>query len=317
MDAFIPKFLKSVARPNPLPEGVNQWDEPLNGRVPVILIHGTWLNAYNTFDYLARHLIETGHAVFAVNYGKEPQSFVGKAAGVYANNFLREAYKEVIAFVREVLERTGAEQVDLVGHSQGVAQCRMVAAEFAAELAAQDAHEEATDGLNPVRRIVGLGPAHHGTTLSGVSTLAHSLDRGKKSYPLIHAILGGAATDQAKGSEFGEYLNKDGDTVPGVEYTMITTKFDGIATPWRDQIMVAGEGAVVYNIGVQDEGNIFDWSSHLSMLYSPRVVDLVKEALHPDAGGRAAYRTANPYKRGVVVPMMGAVHRPRFPRRRR
>ena len=53
MDAFIPKFLSSLRRDKPLPEGVNKWEEPLDGRTPTVLIHGTWLNAYNTWDYIA------------------------------------------------------------------------------------------------------------------------------------------------------------------------------------------------------------------------------------------------------------------------
>lgn len=307
MDAFIPKFLASLWKDNPLPDGVNRWDEPLNGRTPVILIHGTWLNAYNTWDMIARELISAGHAVFALNYGKSTDPYVGRAPGVYANDFLRNAQQEVAEFIREVMERTGAEQVNLVGHSQGVAQARMFTAE---------SYRLAPESPNPVRHLVGLGPVNDGTTLSGISTLGDILDRNHRSYPLLRKILGGCAEDQAKGSDFNDYLNQDGHTVPQVDYTMIISPFDGIATPPRKQVMTPGEGATVHNIRVQEHGNVLDWSSHLSMLYSDRVVDLVKEALHPDEGGREAYRRANPYRRGVVVPMMGAIHRPKRFRKR-
>ena len=40
MDAFIPKFLSSLRRDNPLPEGVNKFDTPLEGKTPTVLIHG-------------------------------------------------------------------------------------------------------------------------------------------------------------------------------------------------------------------------------------------------------------------------------------
>ncbi|HIW96389.1 MAG TPA: alpha/beta fold hydrolase [Candidatus Corynebacterium gallistercoris] len=300
MDAFLPKFFKTLFKDNPLPRGVNKWDEPLDGRVPVVLIHGTWLNAYNTWDYIAHYLLEEGHAVFAVNYGKEPDTFTGKAPGVYANNYLRTSQKEVAAFIDEVLERTGAEQVDLIGHSQGVAQARLY-------LTDSGGHNPDEPNRNKVRKLIGIGPATRGTTLSGISTFAKKLDPTERSNSRVHSIFGGAALDQRKGAGFGEHLNRGGDTVPGVDYTMITARYDGIATPWKDQRMVAGEGATVHNYSVQEGGNILDLSGHLAMLYSPRTLDLVLEALKP---------SQRRLRKAVVLPMMGPVGLPGFMRRR-
>lgn len=297
MDAFIPKFLGSIFTDNPLPDGVNKWDEPLNGRVPVVLIHGTWLNAYNTWDYLAPELIKAGHAVFAFNYGKDPNCFVGKASGVYACGYLRRSHREVAQFIDEVIERTGADQVDLVGHSQGVAQARL----FLSDSGGSNADDPTK---NRVRKLIGIGPASHGTTLSGISTIAGKLDPSNKVHGLLEKILGGAAIDQRLGSEFGEYLNQNGDTVPGVDYTLITTTFDGIATPWQDQVFEAGEGATVNNVHLQDGGSRLDFSSHLSMLYSPRVVDIVLEALDPQD------RT---FRRPRILPMLGELNLPKLP----
>ncbi len=302
MDAFIPKFLSSLRRDNPLPEGVNKWDTPLDGKTPTVLIHGTWLNAYNTWDYVAKNLIAAGHPVFAVNYGKDRSAFTGKAPGVYANNFLRTSQQEVAAFIDEVIERTGAKKVHLVGHSQGVAQARLY-------LSDSGGADRADVARNKVDRLVGVGPAHHGTTLSGISTLGDKLDPNNKLAGFLEKFLGGAAIDQRVGSEFGDYLNRDGDTTPGVDYTMITAKYDGIATPRLKQVMVAGDGARVRNLSVQD-GNPLDLSGHLAMLYSPRVVDLILEALEPGEDGPAAYRAAHPLKRGVVLPMMGEFRLP-------
>lgn len=296
MDAFLPKFFRALFQNNPLPKGVNPWDEPLDGRTPVVLIHGTWLNSYNTWDYIARHLIAEGHAVFAVNYGKDPETFTGKAPGVYANNYLRTSQKEIAAFIDEVLERTGADQVDLIGHSQGVAQSRMY-------LTDSGGHNPDEPNRNKVRKLIGVGPATRGTTFSGVSTLAKKLDPAQRSNPRIHKIFGGAALDQQRGTEFNEHLNRQGDTVPGVDYTIITARYDRIVTPGKDQHLVAGDGATVHNCTVQDDGNILDLSGHLAMLYSPRTVDLILEALEP---------CQRHLRRAVVLPMMGPVGLPRF-----
>lgn len=321
MDAFLPNFFTTLLNPNPLPEGVSTLTPPGDGvglnstphttnpqptdhipttpTVPVILIHGTWLNAHNTWNMLARELHHAGHQVYAFNYGKDPNTKIGKVAGVFANSSLRKSQTEVAAFIHHVLQTTGATHVDLVGHSQGVAQARMFAA---------DQHAA---GHQVVRRIVGIGPAHHGATLSGINTLLKRLDRNQNNEQKVAKVLGAAAVEQALGSPFCEELNANGDTVPGVDYTMILAKYDGIATPVRHQIMTAGDGAIVRNVYVQDEGNRWDFSGHLSMLYSPRTVDIVKEALTPGDDGPAEYRRTHPWTRGVVLPMLGAVRVPR------
>lgn len=311
-DAFLPKFFASLGRSNPLPHGVNRWDEPLNGRTPVILIHGTWLNAYNTWDFIARDLIESGHAVFACNYGKARGTFVGRAPGVYGNNFLKESQLEVAAFIDEVLERTGASQVDLVGHSQGVAQCRLYLTDSGGYSFRDDANSSTS---SKVRRIVGVGPAHHGTTLSGVGTLGDKLDPGHKLDAQLHHILGGATTDQRKGDPFSEHLNRYGDALEGVDYTMILARYDGIATPWREQVMAVpgGErrGAHVRNILAQDCGHPLDLSGHLSMLYSPRVSSLVRQALSGTDQPLKAESMKAKAPRPIVLPLLGALGRAR------
>ncbi|MFE3185960.1 hypothetical protein ACFXKR_34565 [Streptomyces violascens] len=83
-------------------------------------------------------------------------------------------------------------------------------------------------------------------------------------------------------SDFIKELNADGDTVPGVDYTVIATKYDEITTPWQSTFMTAGPGATVQNITLQD-GCFVDFSAHLSMTYSPRAIGLVKQALDPSA----------------------------------
>lgn len=297
--SFLPAFLKSLLHPEWLPEGVNKWDEPLDGRVPVVLLHGTWLNVYNSFSLLAPALEEAGHAVFAKNYGRDSSPLTGRASGVFATAGLLDSQKEVAAFIDEVLERTGARQVDLVGHSQGVAQARLY-------LTDSGGADPQNPEKNKVRRIIGIGGSNHGTTLSGISSLASALDRSGKSDGLTLKLLGQAAIDQRVGSEAVRHLNRQGDTVPGVDYTMICSRFDQIVTPWRTQRLEAGPGATVRNVLVQT-GNIKDFSDHLAILYSPRVVDLVLEALHD---GDEDYRTTHPEVSTWVVPWFGEARRP-------
>ena len=46
---------------------------------------------------------------------------------------------------------------------------------------------------NKVDRLVGVGPAHHGTTLSGISTLGDKIDPNNKLAGFLEKFLGGAA----------------------------------------------------------------------------------------------------------------------------
>lgn len=296
--SFLPAFFASLNHPEWEPQGVNKWDEPLNGRVPVVLIHGTWLNMYNTFSMIAPALVEAGHAVFAFNYGRDSRPWTGRPKGVFATASMLEAQVEVASFIDAVLERTGASQVDIIGHSQGVAQARLYLTESGGARL-DDASK------SKVRRLIGIGGSNHGTTLSGVDSLLRKLDKKGRGDSLAMRVLGPAALDQRLGSEVVTQLNRFGDTVPGVEYTMICSRFDQIVTPWRTQMLHGKEGHSVKNVLVQT-GNIKDFSDHLAILYSPRVIDLILETLYP---GEDDYRASHPNVTGWVVPGFGQAKR--------
>ncbi|MBF4552832.1 esterase/lipase family protein [Corynebacterium suicordis] len=295
---FLPAFFRSLHQPDALPVGVNKWDEPLDGRVPIVLVHGTWLNVYNTFGMIAPALSEAGHAVFTQNYGHDSSSFTGRPSGVFGTAPMLEAQKEVASFIDAVLERTGASQVDLIGHSQGVAQTRL----YLTESGGADPDNPAN---NKVRQVIGIAGSNHGTTLSGVGSLTKWLDKNGRFDNFGRRVLGQAALDQRLGSEAVKRLNEHGDTVPGVKYTMICSRFDQIVTPWRSQILHSEDESQVKNILVQT-GNIKDYSDHLAILYSPKVIDLILEAVHP---GPDDYRDTHPEVTGWVIPGFGRAPR--------
>ncbi|AGP31627.1 esterase/lipase family protein [Corynebacterium terpenotabidum] len=300
--SFLRALVRSLKHPGRMPEGVNDWDTPLPesgpGAVPVVLIHGTWMNSYGTWGLLAPLLADDGRRVFTVDYGKDPSCWMGRRAACFANAPLLVAQTEVAAFIDEVLERTGAAQVDLIGHSQGGAQARLYLTESGGA-------GNPADGVAPkVRHLIGIAGSNHGTTMSGLGTLGAWLLK-KGWYGPFAKVLGGCAEDQMVGSDFMAHLNRDGDTVPGVDYTMICSRYDEVVTPWRTQQLVAGEGATVRNELVQENGNRLDFSEHLSLLYSPRCIDLVRECL--DDGPAGAYRSRTPHVTGTVLPFLGAL----------
>ncbi len=308
-NSFVPAFLKSLRHPDWMPEGITPLPRRFTprttpadpDRVPVVLIHGTWLNAYNTWAWLAPRLAAAGYQVFAFNYGHDTSHLSGRHKAVFGSAPLLEAQKEVAAFIDAVLAYTGARQVDLIGHSQGAAQARL----YLTDSGGADPRDPSR---NKVRRLIGIGPSNHGTTASGSLTLSKFFDPLGIFDGVVRRFLGQAALDQRVGSKAMAHINRFGDTVPGVDYTMICSRFDQVVTPWRTQRLKAGPGARVRNVLVQT-GNIKDFSDHLSILYSPRVLDLILEALSPNPED---YRSAHPTVTGGMLPGFGQFPRARF-----
>lgn len=84
--------------------------------------------------------------------------------------------------------------------------------------------------------------------------------------------------DQIVGSEFLKKLNSKPDTVPGVKYTVISTKYDEIATPYKSQQL---SGPNVRNVVIQDLCRL-DVSEHIALGLVDRIAfHEVANALDP------------------------------------
>ncbi|WP_438484778.1 esterase/lipase family protein [Streptomyces sp. S186] len=194
---------------------------------PVVLMHGTFGNSWDNWLVLAPYLVKRGYCVYSLDYGHK--------AGVPLFNGLGPIVKsaqQLSAFVDKVRKSTGAEKVDLVGHSQGGGPLPRYYLNF-------------LDGAAKVGKLVGIAPDNHGTTVSGISRLVDAVPGARKVFSLT---LPGVE-DQLVGSEFLKKLNSKPDTVPGVTYTVISTKYDEIATPYKSQQL---SGPNVRNVVVQD-----------------------------------------------------------------
>ncbi|MBF6090294.1 lipase, partial [Nocardia cyriacigeorgica] len=70
------------------------------------------------------------------------------------------------------------------------------------------------------------------------------------------------------------------DTVAGVDYTIVGSRYDEITNPYDLTFLKPGPGATVRNITLQ-EGCEQDISDHLTMMYSPRALSIALNALDP------------------------------------
>lgn len=263
---FSAALLYSGVHPDAQPLGANDWGcTPRAGTQPVVLVHGTYANQYDSFARMAPELAWAGYCVYSFNYGTDGTDAAAQLPGVYGTTGLSGNGDELAAFAATVRERTGFDEVDMVGWSQGGTIITDVLKKH---------------GGAGVDDVVTYGASHHGTTLSGLATIAGAIG----ATDLTRAGLGQAAVDQMQGSDYITALTADGDTVPGVDYTVVASRYDEVVTPYRSTFLEAGPGATVDNVTLQDGCGI-DVSDHLSMTASPRLIDITKRALDPQGRG--------------------------------
>jgi triacylglycerol esterase/lipase EstA (alpha/beta hydrolase family) len=274
---FLDAYGQSITDPTASPAGANDWNctPTAEHPDPVVLVHGTWENAYANWSGLAPALADDGYCVFALNYGDTGPADRGGAAsalpGAFGTADIADSAGEIATYVDAVRDATGAAEVDLVGHSQGGLVSRQ--------------YLKFNGGAEKVGKVVTLGATNHGTTMGGIGTLGREISTsGPDLDPALSWVTGVASVQQVVGSPLLTALNADGDTLPGIDYTAIATRYDEVTTPYESTFLTAGPGATVDNITVQD-GCAVDHSDHLAMSYSPRVTDLVRNALTPGSVG--------------------------------
>ena len=252
---------QSVLNPNRNPAGTNDYScRPSKAHPnPVVLVHGTFGNAYDSWSGLAPVLKYYGYCVFAVNYGASSGSLL-KGTGD-----IPTSAAQIGAFVDNVRARTGAAKVDLVGHSQGGSVAR-----YYANLIGSSAK---------VNKVIGLAPSNHATTLSGLRNFAQFIGLLDPVYALTNWMGLPALQQQGDAnSTFYRNMNGNGETRPGISYTNIATRYDEVVTPYTQAFITPG--ASVKNITLQDVCGI-DLTDHLGIVYDKNVYQLVLNALDP------------------------------------
>lgn len=193
---------------------------------PVVLVHGTFGNSVDNWLVLAPYLMQRGYCVFSLDYGQKPG-----VLGINGLGPIAESAEQLSTFVDKVLASTGAAETDVVGHSQGGMMPRY--------------YLKFLGGAAKVNTLVGIAPSNHGTTLDGLTGLLPDFP-GAEEFLTMQTP---GVADQIVGSDFLTKLNSGGDTVPGVHYTVLATRYDEVVTPYQSQFLV---GPDVHNIVLQD-----------------------------------------------------------------
>ncbi|MFD4526400.1 esterase/lipase family protein [Streptomyces sp. NPDC058470] len=222
---------------------------------PVVLVHGTLGNSVDNWLALAPYLVTRGYCVYSLDYGQLPGVPLFNGLGP-----IDKSAEQLQVYVDKVLAATGSAKADLVGHSQGGMMPRY--------------YLKFLGGAAKVNALVGIAPDNHGTDLNG---LTHLLP----SFPGAQDLLSTATpalADQVVGSAFLAKLNAGGDTVAGVHYTVIATRYDEVVTPYRSQFLT---GSDVNNVLLQNLCAL-DLSEHVAIGLLDRIAfHEVANALDP------------------------------------
>lgn len=179
------------------------------------------------------HLAHEGYCVYTFTTNV-PVGILDEGWGFTGD--VRASAQALGAFVDRVRKATGSEKVDFVGHSQGGG-------------ILPNAYIKMYGGASKVDKLIGLVAANHGTTAVGLDKLVDGLPEAVKDFlstwSYDHNME--AYGQQLKGSALMQQVYRDGDTVPGIAYTVISTRLDMTVTPYTQAFLKGAK-----NMTVQD-----------------------------------------------------------------
>ncbi len=238
------------------PPGANDWScEPTAQHPsPVILVHGTFGDRTHLWEPISYRLAQEGYCVFSLDYGNR------------ATGPIEESAQQLKEFTGMVRQATGAEQVSMVGHSQGGLMPRYYIKFLGGDAVVDD--------------LIGIAPSNHGTT-----TVNSSMFSGSQ---------GGygceACEQQAAGSDFLTELNAGDETPGSVDYTNIVTRNDEVVVPYTSGYLEGGrDTGQLTNVALQDTCPV-DLSDHVFAPTSPTTYAWVADALAHDGPARPGAR---------------------------
>ena len=225
---------------------------------PVVLVHGTGGNRSTNWQTYGPLLHNNGYCAFALTYGVTPGAAYPISA-IGALNSIPSSAAELGAFVDRVLAATGAQQVDLVGHSQGTLM--------------PDYWLKFLGGAGKVGSYISLAPLWHGTQVGDIK-------------PLLAPVFGEAVNaasppgcpaceEMMASSSFMKELRAGGVVVPGVRYVNIMSRYDELVVPYTSGIEPG-----MTNIVLQDRCAL-DFAEHFEIAADRNASVLVLNALDP------------------------------------
>lgn len=272
---FLTSAVTAGTRVDADPPGANLWDCAPSARHPrpVVLVHGTLGNKNTNWQTYAPLLKNHGYCVFALTYGVPAGTPPGlDQFGGLAR--MQDSAEQLGQFVAKVLRRTGARQVDVIGHSQGT-----VVPEYWAKF---------LGGARYVHDYISLAPLWHGTRIADPLTLPMAaFGLSEDQVPLCTACA-----QFRPASEFMTRLRAGGLKVGRIDYTNIVTRYDELVAPYTSGIQRGMRNVVLQDLCDQD------FSEHFEIAASPTAAQVVLNTLDP--------AHAQPVTCRLVLPFVGS-----------
>ena len=270
--------------PDSSPPGANDFDcRPSKAHPePVVLAHGLLANQTVNWRTISPYLKNRGFCVFSLTYGTKDDV----STPFYQPGGLRtmqSSARELKGLVKKVLRRTGAEKVDIVGHSEGSLMPNW--------------YVRFLGGARVVDDYVGMTTLWEGTNPAGLATL-NQLAVGFGLDPALAGTIDGfcsSCRQFLQGSRFFQRLHARGVNSRRVTYTNIVTKNDELVMPYTSGLMAPAPN--VTNVVLQDYCSL-DQAEHLSVFADPVTAGFIHEALDPQAAPEPPCVT--------VLPLVGA-----------
>ncbi|WP_245569807.1 esterase/lipase family protein [Gordonia shandongensis] len=229
---------------------------------PVILVHGTGGAKTTNWGAYVPMLKNRGYCVFALTYGALP-GLPWPMTAVGGMDRIDVSARQLARFVERVTKATGAQTVDLIGHSQGTYMPTY--------------YLKYLGGADTVTNYVSLAPLWHGT--GDLTPVADEFGRLLGDVPMPVCVGCGG---MLPGSSMNKKIWRGGSPyVKGVHYTNIATRYDELVLPYTSGLVPGRRGESVENIVVQNTC-AQDYSDHLAIAGSRRAAYLALNALQPD-----------------------------------
>jgi triacylglycerol esterase/lipase EstA (alpha/beta hydrolase family) len=249
------------------PPGANDFDcKPTRAHPePVVLVHGLLANQTVNWNTISPFLANRGFCVFSLTYGTkdEVKTPLYQPGGLRT---MQSSARELKSFVDRILRRTGAEKVDIVGHSEG----SIMPSWYVRFLG----------GAKVVDDYVGMTTLWEGTNTGGLASLnqvATMFGLAPLMKPTIDRFCS-SCRQFLQGSRFFRRLHARGIVSRRVTYTSIVTKNDELVVPYTSGLLPKAPN--VTNVVLQDFCPL-DQAEHLSVMVDPVTAGFVYRALDP------------------------------------
>ncbi|KAG0096173.1 hypothetical protein BGZ93_004922 [Podila epicladia] len=195
---------------------------------PVVLVHGLSANAWDNWLYIRPRLALKGYCSFALSYGQ-----LNHVPVIYGLDKMENSAQQLSDFVDKGELTPWARTVDILGHSQGSIMPRY--------------YFKFLGGAAKVNKFAAIGSIQYGSTLLGLVPFLTGLGL----YDPIKKVVDVACLSCFQflwDSPFIRNLNAGGDTIPGIEYLMITSMLEETVTPYTSGFL-RDKNPLVHNAG--------------------------------------------------------------------